>query len=130
MISRRRAAQVGLLAAMVSTACRLGGELCDTSIPPAIEVVILDAVTNAPRAEDAVGIVQAGTFVDTLRPARSDGTHLLSRATTQTGPGTYDVLITHEGYEPWSLANVRVGTGRCGMETHALTAELQPASTP
>jgi hypothetical protein len=129
MISRR-IAQIGLLAATASAACRLGGEACDTSVPPAIEVVILDAETKAPRADDAVGIVQAGSFVDTLRPNRSDGTQVISRATTQTGPGTYDVFITHAGYEPWSLTDVRVGTGRCGMETHALTAELQPASAP
>jgi hypothetical protein len=127
MYSRR----VVLLAAVACSACRLGPETCDTGIEPAIDVVIIDAVTGAPLAHDATGIVRAGTFIDSLRPHRGDGTgHLISRATTQTPPGTYDVLVTHDGYEPWRLSNVRVRAGSCGAETRVLTAELQPSGTP
>lgn len=130
MTLRGLATHGSLLIAILAAACRLGPETCDTSVPPAIDVEIVDAVTRVPLAKDAIGLVQAGAFVDTLRPHRSDGSQLVSRATTRTGPGTYDVRVTHDGFEPWILANVRVSVGSCGTEPRVLTAELQPVSTP
>lgn len=132
MTSRRTATRIALLLfALASLGCRLGPESCDTGVEPAIDVVIADALTGAPLANNAAGLVEAGTFVDSLRPYRDNGTgQLISRATTRTPPGTYNVRVTHDGYEPWVLANVRVRAGACGMETRVLTAELQPVSVP
>ena len=132
MMSRRMAAHVGLLlSVLASSGCRLGPETCDTGIEPAIDVAIMDALTGAPLANDAVGLVEAGTFVDSLQPHRGDGSgQLISRATTRTPPGTYTVRVMHEGYEPWVLGNVRVRAGSCGLETQLLTAELQRLSAP
>ena len=132
MISRRMSTRVGLLLfALAASGCRLGPETCDTGIEPAIDVAITDALTGAPLANDAVGLVEAGTFVDSLQPHRGDGSgQLISRATTRTPPGSYTVRIMHDGYEPWVLANVRVRAGSCGPETQLLTAQLQPLSAP
>jgi hypothetical protein len=125
------ATRVVLLCALASSGCRLGSEACDTGVEPAIDVVITDALTGAPLATDAVALVEAGTFVDSLQPHRGDGSgQLISRASTRTPPGTYIVRVTHEGYEPWVLANVPVRAGNCGMETRLLTAELQPLGAP
>ena len=131
MTSRRMTTRLVLLLALASSGCHLGPETCDTGVEPAIDVVITDALTGAPLANDAVGLVEAGTFVDSLQPNRGDGSgQLISRATTRTPPGTYTVRVTHEGYEPWVVANVRVRAGSCGIETRLLTAELQPLGAP
>lgn len=132
MTFRRMTAHVALvLATLAYSGCRLGPETCDTGVEPAIDVVITDALTGAPLADNAVGLAEAGTFVDSLQPHRGDGSgQLISRATTRTPPGTYTVRVTHEGYEPWVLANVRVRAGSCGMQTRLLTAELQPLGAP
>lgn len=116
-------------AIVVATGCNLG-ETCDTGIEPAIEVVIVDAITGEPLAENAAGVAQTGTFIDSLRPHRGEAGQLISRATTQAPPGTYEVRVTHDGYEPWSASNIRVSAGSCGPRTRRLTAELQPSGTP
>jgi hypothetical protein len=114
-----------LSAAMSAAACNLG-ENCTLHIQPGIIVTIVDSVTNEPRAAEAVGVAQAGSFNDSLRSYWTDGQGvMLSRAAADERPGTYAVTIQTSGYRDWVRTNVRVRSGDCHVQSAELTARLQ-----
>jgi hypothetical protein len=41
-------------------------------------------------------------------------------------PGTYDVTVAVDGYQPWAVAGVEVLAGECHVLTQHLTALLEP----
>jgi hypothetical protein len=123
----RPLAIITLSATMSGAACNFG-EVCTLHIQPGIIVTIVDSVTNEPRAAEAVGVAQAGSFSDSLRPYWTDGQGvMLSRAAADERPGTYAVTIQKSGYRDWVRTNVRVRSGDCHVQSAELTARLQSA---
>jgi len=113
------------------TAVMLFGAACQNSpMPPvgyctaprsiAVLVTALDSTTRASVADGAHGVVQSGTYVDSLR---------LSFGVLEGGTklGTYEVTVERPGYRQWIRTNVQVtGQGPCGNVIPVdLTALLQ-----
>ncbi len=88
----------------------------------AIEVSALDSISQLSVADSARGVVQSGSYLDSLRLVFGvllGGTKL----------GTYDVTVDRPGYREWIRADVQVTRqGPCGNVIPVqLTALLQPA---
>lgn len=131
----KKTALFALLALMpLLAAC--GG---DTESRPGIVLEIRDARTGAPAWYDAVIITSDGAYADTVRapllgfpPSARDS--VVRLWTARDRPGTYDVRITHPGYQPWRREGIRVrrgdGTnpfnGSDVPETVFVVADLQP----
>jgi hypothetical protein len=92
--------------------------------PRSIAVILtaLDSATHASVADSAHGLVQSGTYVDSLR---------LSSGVLEGGTklGTYEVTVERPGYHQWIRTNVQVTRqGPCGNVIPVLlTALLQPS---
>jgi len=90
--------------------------------PQSIAVLVtpLDSLSLLSVADSARGIVQSGTYTDSLR--RSVGV-----LTGGTRLGTYQVTVERPGYHLWIRSNVQVTRqGPCGnVEPERLTAYLQ-----
>jgi hypothetical protein len=106
----------------------LDGIACTASVEPAIVVEIRDALTNAPLAADARGVVRDGAFVDSLTPyayESADPKSLVSRRAADEREGVYAVEIQRTGYATWSSGNLAVGRDECHVETKRVVAFLQ-----
>ena len=107
-------------------ACGLAGPDCTPAPSPAIVVEVVDSVTNAFIAQGASGVVRDGVFQANLHAGNiAPGGELAALEGAEGRPGTYAVTITKPGYRDWTMTNVRVNNGRCGVETRLLRARLQ-----
>ncbi|TJY61070.1 carboxypeptidase regulatory-like domain-containing protein [Sinimarinibacterium sp. CAU 1509] len=113
-----------LLLPAVLLGCDSDGDVvCTNEAVFGILVDPRDAVSNAPLAAHATGRVQDGSYTeDFMLPGSNDG--LLSAAEER--PGTYSIIVEHEGYQTWTLDNVEVKDGICHVNTVRLTAGLEP----
>lgn len=122
--------RLGLLSLVgVLAGCGDGGtRLCTASIEPALVLRVVDAGTGQPIADGARGAVVEGEFTDTLRPYGSDGAGILvSLAAADERPGTYQVWVERQGYQPSSFVAPPVEAGSCHVETLTLDVRLVPA---
>ena len=131
-MDRRLRAGVGLpLVALAIQACDRGP--CVLTVDPAIEVFITDSVTGEPRAGPARGVVEEGTYSDSLQRGKgnysSDGSIIwISRAAAHGRVGSYSVRVVAAGYLDWQRTGVRaLESGYCGITTVTLHARLVPA---
>jgi hypothetical protein len=97
---------------------------CTLEALPYLVVEVRDARTGAPAAMGATGMVQEGSFIDTLYAINE----LVLETFEYERAGTYNVRIQKAGYQDWTAQDVRVKKGRCGVETVTLRARLEPAS--
>lgn len=114
-----------LSATLILTGCRnspTGPPIGYCTAPRSIAVIVtaLDSVSRASVADSARGVVQSGTYVDSLQldfGVLEGGTKL----------GTYQVTVQRPGYAQWVRTNVRVTRqGPCGNVIPVqLTALLQ-----
>ena len=95
------------------------GTICTTEARPGLSVTVRDSITSA-AILDARVIARMGTTADTAE-GPFDGTYSLAYEKA----GTYDVVVEHTSYRPWSRTNVRVTRGECHVETVSVTALLQ-----
>lgn len=125
----RAAGLVAALGLWASGCGLLDPVVCTTSVEPAIVVWVYDAATGEPAAYGAEGTVRDGDYVDPLRPAVSataDPTSLLSFRAADERPGSYEVRVAKDGYEPWVRTGVHARSGKCHVETVELDAHLVP----
>lgn len=121
-----------LLLALLSgvTGCNLISAACPATVDRAIDVDVTDARTGAWVARGAVGSIQDGTYVDSLREVGWLGIPPNDTSTTLGAglgrPGRYEVHVVREGYRPWLRSGVRAREGPCGVETTRVRAELEP----
>lgn len=107
--------------------------ICTGYTPPAITVLVFDAVTGRPAACGAVGIAIDGDFSDSLHTwwcngdADTTGYEMSSRAA---GLGVYTVLVQKRGYRDWTRSHVVVREGECGIIGTRLRAMLVPVDAP
>lgn len=92
---------------------------CTDEALPSIRVQVVDSVSGSVIPEPLVW-VRDGEFVDTLIVHEGVATGPFER------PGTYDVYVEENQFEPWVMRGVQVTEGRCHVETRELTARLQP----
>ena len=121
-----------LLLALLSmaTGCNLIPMGCPAVVYRAIDVDVTDARTGAWVARGAVGSIQDGSYVDSLREVGWLGIPPNDTSTTLGAglgrPGRYEVSVIRQGYRPWQRSDVRAREGSCGVETTRVRAELEP----
>lgn len=114
---------VVLLPATLSSCDLTEPYVCTTSVEPGIVVQVRDAVTQAPAAFGATGVVSDGSFTAQLRQGQS-GENALEMHGADERAGTYTVTVDKPGYQQWKQERVRVRNGRCHVETVTLQASL------
>jgi hypothetical protein len=99
---------------------------CTAPAPIAIEATVTDSVSGRPLADSALGLVQAGSYVDSLHHVSTSPALLFGGQRL----GTYQVTISRTGYSPWQRSGISVTqTGPCGNVLPVqLNARLQPAT--
>ena len=121
----------GLSALMLSLALMNGcgneaDPACLASANPAFILEIRDSVTAEGRAIPSTATVVDGSFSDTLPLQPFDGNTAWRQGPMERG-GTYDLTVAAPGYQTWTIENVTVTRGRCGIEDPArLQVLLQP----
>jgi hypothetical protein len=103
---------------------------CTLVAVPGVVVEIRDGADGAPLAATARGLVQDGSYTDSLELfGAAESGEAISRAAAIERPGVYAVVVEHDGYEQWRREGVRVRGGDCHVRTEHLRADLQREST-
>lgn len=115
----------------------LAGCSKDTLVTWGLEVTIVDSITGEPRAYGSTLVVVEDAYEEVVRgeewihPTQVDEQVALRAAEGRTG--TFDLIVTHPGYETWRRANVTVLPGSSSPfdsstnpQTVHLVAKLQP----
>jgi hypothetical protein len=121
------------IAVLISQAAACGDSLEPACLPvvrPAVEVEVRDALTEEFRAESARGVVQDGSFTDSLEIVRYDGPQIIPSTLggAYERPGIYSVRIQRDGYQPWDTSGLRVEADKCGAAPVQIVARLSPTS--
>lgn len=104
---------------------------CTTEALPAVEVVVRDAISLAPLADDADGILRDGDFVEVMQiteRVKNADTGEFEGAILAGGferAGTYSVSIEVDGYQDWERVGVAVSRSTCHVDTVRLTANME-----
>lgn len=100
---------------------------CPAIVLPAIEVKAIDAVTLEIISGAAHGLVTNGEHADSLRVCSFDDEgRVFTRCGAAGFSGTFYVMVSAVGYQPWDSTGVVVHRGQCGN----LTTNLEIALTP
>lgn len=108
-----------------------GGYACLASIEPAFVLEIRDSVTGTGRAVQAAAHLESpanmfeSAFSDTIPLTPGDGNDAWREGPTERS-GVYDISVTAPGYANWSMQDVEVPHGRCGVATVRFDVLLQP----
>jgi hypothetical protein len=102
--------------------------MCLAVVSRAVEVEVRDAATGAPAAAGTIATAREGAFTEqltvigwTAHPADSTAVFV---GGVDERPGTYEVRIEKQGYQPWVQTGVRAPSGPCGVVTARLEARL------
>jgi|APMI01.1.fsa_nt_gi hypothetical protein len=101
---------------------------CTADSVAGIRVFVVDSVTGAPRATEAIIYARSGSFVDSVigRNLAPPGVEFSAVTLANDRAGVYEVSVRREGYAQWSKAGVRVvNRDQCHVATTELTAKLQ-----
>lgn len=114
------------LAALFTVGCYTGGSpaslICTDVYLYGLTVEVRDAGTLAPIADGATLTITEGSYVETVTDAW-DGT---SFAAAGERPGTYEVRVTKDGYQPWVRSGVLITGDECHVTPRNLEARLEP----
>jgi len=115
---------------LLLSGCGEGEEaiVCTANIEPGIVVETRDANTDAPLAENAIVVITANDYVETLIVSEFEGpdsSSALAVAGALERPGLYDINLTLAGYDDWSRLNVEITSGTCHVNTVRFTARLE-----
>ena len=122
-------ARLVVVLASLLTACKLTSFTltCPEVLEPALAVTVRDSASGT--------FIASGTSVIAYSTFYSDTVFVpTNRADLDAQPvelaaghaGTFFVTVDKPGYREWLKTDVVVRSGRCGVETRALTARLQP----
>jgi hypothetical protein len=119
---------LSLLLAGCGSDSRDDGIACTLSLEPGIVVVIRDALTDAPLAENAIVVITSNNYSETLTVYEQDGSDLSSAFSVAGAferPGVYDINLSLSGYVGWSRIGVEVTSGICHVGTVRFTVRLE-----
>lgn len=99
---------------------------CTANIPPAIEVSVVDKETNQTVICGATIIIEDTNYSEELthppyEPCENN--YVTSGGLGRTG--IYNVHVYKEGYLDWSVYNIEVTSGTCGVNTVRVEAILE-----
>ena len=112
---------------LAAASCEYIGGPCTLEARAAIVVEIRHAFTGAPLADSAEVRVTEGSFLELLELCGVTGTlELVRRCGVYERTGTYEILVTRPGFEPWSRSGIPVMRDACHVRTATLGAALMP----
>jgi len=94
------------------------------SSPAAIVVQPRDSIADTLLVTSAVGTIQDGTYIDSLRPFLGQGFPPPYLVAGGQRAGTYTITVSVPGYVTWQRAGVVVARNFCGLSTSMITARL------
>jgi hypothetical protein len=132
MRSRLKAAALG--AVLILPGCGVVDVVdpvfCAAVITRAVEVEVRDARTGDPAADGATATARSGDFVETLQVvgwiSHPSPRSALVLGGVEERPGVYTVRVEKAGYRSWERTGVVAESGRCGVLTAKLLANLEP----
>ncbi|HYH81360.1 MAG TPA: hypothetical protein VEX86_16265 [Longimicrobium sp.] len=91
----------------------------------AVNVEVRDSASGAAAADGATLVIREGEYADSVVSAIGIQVPPVLAAGAER-PGTYQVTVRKNGYQPWTREGVRVGReGRCDeLQSARLTARL------
>ena len=108
--------------AVLSASCEEPLTVCNLNLVYGLIVVPTDSITGRSLAGSGTLVeVRDGSYVDTLQQMS---------ATEYQGagerPGTYTVMVQHQGYRPWQRNDIRVREDECHVIPVRVDARLEP----
>ena len=103
--------------------------VCTQEIRPGLVVEVRDAVTKAPAAAGAVGMIRDGAYEEMLlveAGAQVPPQEALRLYGAYERRGTYDLLVEKPGYQAWARTDVVVTADECHVQTVRVLADLEP----
>lgn len=113
------------IVALLLTACG-GDDLCIAEPQHAVIVRVYDAALDNRITQIVRGVIQQGTYVDSLARYSFDDAGTESLAAGPGRHGVFEMRLEAPGYKPWVKQDVLVGAGRCGTITRHLVVEMEP----
>lgn len=116
--------------AVVPLSCGvLSSELtCTLNAVFGLRVNVVDSITGAPRAREAIAYARSGTYLDSAvgLPLSPSGVEFTALYLVKERAGVYDVTVQRDGYARWTQSGVRVRGDACHVRTTEVTARLRP----
>lgn len=109
-----------LLCAALAGCAQPPERMCTDEANAGITVHLLDA-SGRPVRRQAQGVAREGSYADTT----SGDLGILGFAVER--PGSYELRVRAEGFQPWDSAGVRVLLGECHVRSVVLRVRLRPA---
>jgi hypothetical protein len=120
-------APLALLTLLPACAAVLDPVYCTTEFRFGLAVQVQDSVTGAWIGSGATLIARDGAYMDSVsEPFGRRDADDAPLATAGERAGTYDLVVRHEGYLPWSKKGVKVEGDECHVHPVSLLARMQP----
>jgi len=97
------------------------------SSPAAIVVQPRDSIADTLLVTSAVGTIQDGAYIDSLRPFLGQGSPPPYLVAGGQRAGTYTITVSVPGFATWQRAGVIVAHNFCGLSTSLITARMLAA---
>jgi hypothetical protein len=109
---------------LVPSGCEVLGIACETKEIPGILLTVTDSASGGPvAAPDVLIEVMDGSYRESFRQSVTGPGNAAGLAYER--PGTYEVIVTAEGYHTWLRQGIRVRQDGCHVRRVDLTARLQ-----
>lgn len=119
-----------LVAVAVLGACDEGPQPVCTA-PSSVAAIVVqprDSSADTLLVASAVGTIQDGAYVDSLRPFLGQGSPPPYLIAGGQRPGTYTITVSVPGFVTWQRARVVVAQNFCGLSTTLITAWMLAGS--
>lgn len=98
--------------------------ICTTEAKAGLNIIVKDALSGEFLSEGVTVIAQEGDYSETLQLLTWDNTAVFLGAWER--KGTYDVMVTKDGYQTFTSAPLTVTADICHVIPVELTVELIP----
>ena len=121
-----RVSVAALFALAALAACDEGPQLVCTA-PSSVAAIVVqprDSIADTLLVTSAVGTIQDGTYIDSLRPFLGQGSPPPYFVAGGQRAGTYTITVSVPGFVTWQRAGVVVAQHFCGLSTSLITARM------
>ena len=100
--------------------------VCTASIDPAIRIQVLDKETGFAISCGAKAVISEGDFSEEVEnPAGENCNDSQMLIGADERSGTYDLMVSKEGYLDWYATNIQVSANLCHVNTVTVQAYME-----